>query len=99
MAVREVLLYPDPRLKQVCPPAQPDEAERVAADLLETMRDFGHCVGIAAPQIGTDVRVVHLDLGEPWTLVNPRIIGHSDESWVLWDACLSVSVAFFGQVT
>lgn len=37
---------------------------------------------------GGDVRVVHLDRGEAWTLVNPRITSHSDESWVLWDPCL-----------
>ncbi len=38
MPVREILLYPDRRLKEVCAPAQPDEVEAVGADLVDTMR-------------------------------------------------------------
>ncbi|HKJ35832.1 MAG TPA: peptide deformylase [Solirubrobacterales bacterium] len=98
MAVRDVLLYPDPRLKQVCAPAQPQEAERVGADLLETMRDFGHCVGIAAPQIGELVRVAVVDVsahpkaeesnGE-LVLVNPRVVA-AEGSAVGREGCLSI---------
>jgi peptide deformylase len=98
MAVREVLLYPDRRLKQVCAPAQPDEAERVGADLLETMRDFGHCVGIAAPQIGELVRVAVVDVsahpkaatsnGE-LVLVNPRVVASAGAE-VAREGCLSL---------
>ena len=51
MAVREVLRYPHPALKEVCSPAQADAVEAVAADLLETMRSFERCVGLAASQI------------------------------------------------
>jgi peptide deformylase len=98
MAVREVLLYPDRRLKQVCPPAQPEEAERVGADLLDTMRDFGHCVGIAAPQIGELVRVAVVDVREhpkatssngELLLVNPRVVGSSGAE-VAREGCLSL---------
>lgn len=47
------------------------------------MRDFGHCVGIAAPQIGELVRVAVVDVsGHPkaessngeLVLVNPRVV-------------------------
>lgn len=98
MAVRDVLLYPDPRLKQVCAPAQPAEAERVAADLLETMRDFGHCVGIAAPQLGELVRVAVVDVSEhpkaesnngEIVLVNPRVVS-SEGSELSREGCLSI---------
>jgi peptide deformylase len=98
MAVREVLLYPDRRLKQVCPPAQPPDAERVAADLLDTMRDLGHCVGIAAPQIGELVRVAVVDVrnhpkGETsngeLVLVNPRVV-ESSGAEVAREGCLSL---------
>ncbi|MDP9135900.1 MAG: hypothetical protein M3N56_13870, partial [Actinomycetota bacterium] len=53
MAVRDVLLYPHPALKATAEPAVVErdaqgfsEAESAARDLLETMRDFGHCVGL-----------------------------------------------------
>lgn len=98
MAVRDVLLYPDPRLKQVCAPAQPEEAERVAADLLETMRDFGHCVGIAAPQLGELVRVAVVDVSDhpkaetsngELVLVNPRVVT-AEGAEIAREGCLSI---------
>jgi peptide deformylase len=98
MAVREVLLYPDARLKQVCAPAQPEEIERVGADLVQTMRDFGHCLGIAAPQIGELVRVAAVDVsGHPGAessnglvvLANPRVLDASGSA-VAREGCLSI---------
>lgn len=63
MAVRDVLIYPDPGLKTECAPApQGAELERVVDDLIATMRAFPGCVGIAAPQIGELVRVAVIDL-------------------------------------
>ena len=40
------------------------KAARVAADLLDTMRAFPGCVGIAAPQIDELVRLVAVDVSE-----------------------------------
>ena len=66
MAVREVLRYPHPALKTVADGAPPDspETERAARDLLETMRSFGHCVGLAATQLGDMLRIVAVDVSE-----------------------------------
>ena len=98
MPAREVLLYPDRRLKQVATPAQPGEAERVAADLLETMDSLGHCVGLAAPQIGDLIRVVTVDVSEHpkapenngrLVLVNPRIV-ESSGAEIGREGCLSI---------
>jgi peptide deformylase len=98
MAVRDVLLYPDPALKQVAAPARADEIERVTADLLDTMDSFGHCVGLAAPQLGDLVRVAAVDVsGHPkadahnglLVLVNPRITDASG-SEVAREGCLSL---------
>jgi peptide deformylase len=58
--IREVLLHPHPLLTRRAEPAT--EADAVIADLLDTMRAFGHCVGIAAPQIGESVRVAVVDV-------------------------------------
>jgi peptide deformylase len=96
--VREVLRYPDRRLKEVCRPADRAEAERVAQDLLDTMRSFPGCVGIAAPQIGEMVRVAVVDctghprvpepLGE-LVFVNPRIV-QAEGSELGREGCLSI---------
>jgi peptide deformylase len=61
--VRAVVEFPDPRLKTVCRPATHAEAERVVADLVDTMRSHLGCVGLAAPQIGELVRVAVVDVG------------------------------------
>jgi len=98
LALREVLRYPDPALKQVCAPAQADGADRIAGDLVETMRSFERCVGIAAPQVGELTRVAVVDVrGHPkaetdnglLVLVNPRVV-ESEGSEVAREGCLSL---------
>jgi peptide deformylase len=98
MAVREVLLYPDRTLKEVCAPAQAEEIEAVGRDLLDTMRSFGHCVGLAAPQLGELVRMVVVDVrGHPkaetdnglLVLANPVVV-ESQGSEVAREGCLSL---------
>jgi peptide deformylase len=98
MAVREVLLYPDCLLKQVAVPVQADELDAVSQDLLDTMGSLGHCVGLAAPQLGELVRVVAVDVSEHpkaetnnglLVLANPRIV-EADGSEVGREGCLSI---------
>ena len=64
MAVREILLYPDPRLKEVCSPVDRLDAatDALVQDLVDTMIAAGHSVGVAAPQIGATRRVVVVDV-------------------------------------
>jgi peptide deformylase len=85
-------------LKQVCVPADDADAERVGRDLVETMRSFGHCVGIAAPQIGELVRVLAVDVrGHPkatsdnglLVLANPRLV-EAEGAEVAREGCLSL---------
>lgn len=72
------------------------------ADLADTLADWvsrtGYGRGIAAPQIGVRKRLIYLELDQPWTLLNPRIIERSEETWEPWDACLSFSLSFFCRV-
>jgi peptide deformylase len=94
--IREVLLHPHPLLTRRAEPAT--DAGAVVADLLDTMRAFGHCVGIAAPQIGASVRVAVVDCtghrkvpdahGE-LILVNP-VITVARGSQVGREGCLSI---------
>lgn len=72
----------------------------LVADMAETMRHLDGA-GLAAPQIGVDLRVVifgfehnprYPDAGNvPYTvLINPQLIPLSDETEEGWEGCLSV---------
>jgi peptide deformylase len=70
----------------------------VARDLLDTMRSFPRCVGIAAPQIDELVRLVVVDVSEhpkatvsngELVLVNPRVV-ESSGAEVAREGCLSI---------
>jgi len=96
--IREVLLHPHPLLTRRAEAVGPEAAERVVRDLLDTMRSFGHCVGIAAPQIGELVRVAVIDCSEhpkakehhgELVLVDPVIVSASG-SEVGREGCLSI---------
>jgi peptide deformylase len=98
VAVREVLVYPHPMLKQVAAPAQAGDAEAIERDLRDTMRSFERCVGLAAPQIGKLARVIAVDVrGHPKAhthnglllLANPRIV-KMEGSEVAREGCLSI---------
>lgn len=99
MAVREIVLYPHPILKQVCEPLDPlsDQGRAVARDLLDTL-DSGPGVGLAAPQIGEPYRVIVVDAARNpkragqgrFVLFNPRIIEQTGRQ-VIREGCLSIS--------
>ena len=101
MAVREVLRYPHPALKRVARelgPADEPEVQRVAADLVDTMRSHPRCVGVAAPQLGELVRMIVVDVTEHpkavsknglLVLVNPRVTAAAGAE-VAREGCLSI---------
>jgi peptide deformylase len=94
--VREVLIWPDPRLKAKAKPITEftTQVARIVDDLFETMYS-AEGVGLAAPQVGLAQRIVVIDIApgeaarEPLALVNPVIVGGSGE--VSWnEGCLSL---------
>ncbi|MGB7282200.1 MAG: peptide deformylase [Candidatus Acidiferrum sp.] len=106
MAVRTVLQLGDPALRQMALRVEDPtalEIRALAGDLSDTLAHWkattGYGRGIAAPQIGTSLRVVFLQLpdSEPWPLVNPEITERSADNVVVWDACLSF-LSIFMQV-
>lgn len=110
MAVREVLVYPDSRLKEVCAPivSFDQSAEQLLQDLVDTMVDAGHSVGIAAPQLGDLRRAAVVDVSKSklgkkqenhglLQMVNPEII-EKEGSQIVREGCMSVP-DYTGNVT
>ena len=101
MAVREVLRYPHPSLKQKARDLGGDDSDligQVAADLIDTMESFGHCVGLAAPQLDHLVRMVAVDVtghkkattqNGLLVLVNP-VVAEAEGAEVGREGCLSI---------
>lgn len=97
MAVREVLVAPDPRLKAKAKPVgKVDDAVRALMDdMVETMY-AANGIGLAAPQIGVSKRIVVMDLAregepaEPRKFVDPEIVWASEETVPCEEGCLSV---------
>jgi peptide deformylase len=97
LAIRE---FPDPVLKQATQPIKRIDAavSRLISALQKTMYAFPHCVGLAAPQVGYNLRVAVMDPAvHPkvqhsvglLVLVNPQVIAAQD--WkVCREGCLSV---------
>ena len=97
MAIRPILILPDPRLRLVCAPvAKVDDAlRRLMDDMVETMHDAPG-IGLAASQIGELARVVVIDLAkkdeppQPLFLANPEIVWSSEENSTYEEGCLSI---------
>jgi peptide deformylase len=97
MAVLEVLVAPDPRLKTKARPVGrvDDTIRALMDDMVETMY-AAKGIGLAAPQVGIAKRVIVMDLareGEPASprkFVDPEIVWASDETVPCEEGCLSV---------
>ena len=102
MAVKEVLLYPDPRLKEICSKIEQIDAtvDSLLQDLVDTMVAAGHSVGIAAPQIGDTRRAAVVDVAKSklgkkqknhglLQMVNPVILEKAGDQ-VVREGCMSV---------
>jgi peptide deformylase len=109
MAVRDIILYPDPILKTVCEPVPTLDAatDALVQDLLDTMVESGHSVGVAAPQVGVTRRVVAVDVSRSklgrdnnhgrLVMINPEII-EREGSETMREGCMSVP-DYTGNVT
>lgn len=109
MAIREILIYPDERLKAMCAPVTTIDAtvDALIQNLVDTMLASGHSVGVAASQIGDLRRVAVVDVSRSklgrdnhhglLTMVNPEIISRSGQK-VMREGCMSVP-DYTGNVT
>jgi peptide deformylase len=101
MAVREILVVPNPILKVVSTPVEAvtDETRALMDDMLETMY-AAPGIGLAAVQIGVPKRIIVMDLAregepkQPRYFVNPEILWASDETAPYEEGCLSIPDIF-----
>ena len=109
MAIREIILYPDPILKTVCTPVtkQDSGVDDLIRDLIDTMIAAGHSVGVAAPQIGDARRIVVVDVSKSklgrdnhhglLVMINPEILEQTGQE-TFREGCMSVP-DYTGNVT
>lgn len=98
MALRDIVEFPDPRLRTRARPVSVFDAElkQLVADMFETMYEAPG-IGLAATQIDFHQQLLVLDVSEeknrPMVIINPRIV-HSQGSQVYQEGCLSVPGIF-----
>lgn len=101
----EIVKYPDERLRRKCVPVEKtdDELRALARDMLETMYDAPG-VGLAAPQIGRNIRMLVLDPAgrdeepRPRIVVNPRLTLLGEKIVSPGEGCLSVPLDYRADV-
>ena len=101
MAIRPIIIAPDPRLKKRAQPVEAVDAEirRLMDDMLETMY-AAPGIGLAAPQVGVLKRVIVVDAArkdeepEPLFLANPELLSVGEDDSVYEEGCLSLPDQF-----
>jgi peptide deformylase len=101
MAIREIIVAPDKRLKLTAKPVGRVDARirTLMDDMLETMY-AAPGIGLAAPQVGEALRVIVVDCArdgaprQPWCLADPAIVWASDERVLREEGCLSLPEQF-----
>ena len=97
MAVRDILIIPDKRLrlKSEAVKAVDKPLRALVDDMFETMY-AAPGIGLAAIQIGVPQRVVTMDLAkkdepkQPLVFINPEVVWTSDEKATYEEGCLSI---------
>jgi len=97
MALLPILHHPDPRLRIKARPVVDfgPSLQKLVDDMFETMYDAPG-VGLAATQVGVDLRLAVMDAGEetrePVVMINPEIL-QADDRQEMDEGCLSVPEA------
>lgn len=92
--------YGDSVLRKVCKPIDSDypELKELISNMMQTM-DESNGVGLAAPQIGIDIRLFVIDsshmyeeegMGMRKVFINAEMVEEYDDEWVFEEGCLSI---------
>lgn len=98
MEMNDIVISPDPRLRQECAPIEEitpeirELVERMKADMIENTG-----CGLAAPQVGELIQLVIIDVDytsaedyDPYVLINPVIVEQSEHLVPSNEGCLSI---------
>jgi len=98
MTVKGILLLGNPKLYEVSHKVKKEELEDVKSivkNLQDTLGDFRkkYASGraISSPQIGVMKQIIYMHIPKPTVLINPEITFKSDETFEVWDDCMSFS--------
>ncbi len=97
MAIRDILILPDPKLRLTSEPVAAIDADvrALVDDMFETMYEAPG-IGLAAIQIGIARRIVTMDLAKkdepkaPQVFINPEVTWSSEDLAVYEEGCLSI---------
>jgi peptide deformylase len=97
MALREIIVLPDKRLRLLSDPVKAVDAElrTLVDDMFETMYKAPG-VGLAAIQVGVPKRIVTVDTAkkdepkQPQVFINPEVVWTSEEKATYEEGCLSI---------
>ena len=97
MALRDIIILPDKRLRLISEPVKAVDAEvrALVDDMFETMYKAPG-VGLAAIQVGVPRRIVTVDTAKkdepknPQVFINPEIVWSSEEKNTYEEGCLSI---------
>ena len=97
MAILDIIVAPDPRLKITAKPVKKVDASvrKLMDDMLATMHS-ANGIGLAAPQVGDARRVIVVDVMDedaepnPLCMANPELLWTSDDECVHEEGCLSL---------
>lgn len=99
MKIHQIRLYPDPILRQPCQPLSLEEIrsdgiQQLIEEMMATMYHFEGTVGLAAPQVGSSVRILVMDATAKTSrdgyrvMINPVILQQSQWKYSR-EGCLS----------
>jgi peptide deformylase len=105
MALRDIIVLPDKRLRAVSEPVKriDREVRALVDDMFETMYEAPG-IGLAAIQVGVPRRVVTMDTAkneapkDPRVFINPELVWKSDDQATYEEGCLSIP-EFYEEVT
>lgn len=99
MTARQIRLFGDPVLKTVSAAVTPqDDVVGLIDDLLDSVKLPGRA-GVAAPQIGVNLRAFSFNVdGEIGYVINPELVEVTGEPELVDEGCLSVPGFFFQRL-
>jgi peptide deformylase len=88
--ILEIIRYPNPILRKKCKAVKKVDARtrKLIDDMIETLH-AAPGIGLAAPQIGENIRLIVVDIGEgAFAMVNPKIKEKSKAHQTFDEGCL-----------